>query len=182
MTGYLSEWAVLEDKTTNQAFNATDGSLLSWDRFFHELARWYNVKDGVVLPKLDSERSFSKTATLTGGKDAPLGYGPPSSIPLEFTLADWAREPENQKAWKEIQKQSDDKLEYDPFASEEDIANTFMGDFSYLRFGVLGQDKVRRYGFTGYVDSVETVFEMYEECAKMGMLPEMKVKEARPLV
>jgi hypothetical protein len=102
MTGYLSEWAVLEPSAANQDFNATDGSLLSWDRVFHELARWFGVEKGVKRPGLDEERIFTKTVTLAGGKDAPLGYGPPTKVPLEFTLAEWARRGENQRAWREI--------------------------------------------------------------------------------
>lgn len=182
MSGYLSEWAVLSPHTANQRFNATDGSPLSWERFFPELARWYNVDAGVRLPKLDSERTFPHVTEFTGGDNSPLGYGPPMTNKLEFTLADWAREEENKQAWKEIMQASGGQVTFDPFASDEDIANTFMGDFCYLRFGVIGQDKLRRFGFTGYVDSRESVFEMYQECAKLGMLPEMKVEAARPMI
>lgn len=106
MTGYLSEWAVLESLAANQDFNATDGSLLSWDRFFHELARWFGVEKGVKLPGLDEDRVFEKTVTLAGGEDAPLGYGPPTKVPLESTLAQWAHREENQRAWREIMAKS----------------------------------------------------------------------------
>ncbi|PPJ54556.1 hypothetical protein CBER1_06642 [Cercospora berteroae] len=181
MTGYLSEWAVLEDKNANQAFNAADGSLLSMDRFFHELARWYSASKGVKLPKPDSERSFPKSLSFAGGKDAPLGYGPPLELPLEFTLADWARKPVNQQAWKEIREQSGGKITHDPFENDKEIGNTFLGEYAYVRYGVIGQDKVRRAGFTGYVDTIESFFETYAEFAKLGMLPEMKVYAANPL-
>lgn len=39
LTGYLSEWAVLEDKYKNEAFNSQGTRPLSWDRFYEELAR-----------------------------------------------------------------------------------------------------------------------------------------------
>ncbi|KAI5366493.1 putative NAD(P)-binding domain superfamily [Septoria linicola] len=182
MSGYLSEWAVLSPHTANQRFNATDGSPLSWERFFPELVRWYDVKPGVTLPKLDSERSFPHVTEFAGGRDSPLGYGPPMSKKLEFTLADWARKEENKQSWKEIMQASKGQVTFDPFESDEDIANTFMGDFCYLSFGTIGQNKLRRFGSTGYVDSRESVFEMYQECAKLGMLPEMKVNEARPMI
>lgn len=118
---------------------------------------------------------------LAGGKDSPLGYGPALETPLEFSLADWARKPENHKAWKEIQEQSGGRLTHDPFESEEEIDKTFLGDYVYMRFGVIGQDKLRRAGFTGYVDILEAFFETFEEFAKLGMLPEMKVDAANPL-
>lgn len=178
MTAYLAEWAVLEESAVNQDFNAVDGGTgFSFDRFFHELSRWYGVEKGVELPKLDEDRTFDKTMILAGGKDAPLGYGPPMRGPMEFTLTDWAREPENQKAWKEIMEKTG--VDFDPFASDDDIENTFLGDYCYMRLGVLCNDKARAFGFTGHVSSVDTTFEMFEECAKMGMLPEMKTKEPK---
>ncbi|KAM3419965.1 hypothetical protein BST61_g3281 [Cercospora zeina] len=183
MTGYLSEWAVLEPTNANQAFNATDGSLLSFDHFFHELARWFSCSKGVKLPSPDSHRSFPKTLSLAGGEASPLGYGPPLETPLEFTLADWARKAENREAWKEIRERSggEKKIVYDPFESDEEIDNTFLGDYAYLRYGVIGQDKARRAGWTGYVDTLEAVFETFGEFAKVGMLPEMEVDKARPM-
>lgn len=178
MTGYLSEWAVLEEECANQAFNANDGSPLSWSRFFEALSKWYGVEKGINYPKRDEERSFDATMTLAGGKDAPLGYGPPSEIRRSFALTDWAKDSENQQAWRELQSTGSGKLDFDPFASESDIANNFGGDFAYLRF-CMSHDKVRRYGFNGYVDALETVFEMYQEMQLMGMLPPMVVDAAR---
>jgi hypothetical protein len=43
-------------------------------------------------------------------------------------------------------------------------------------------NKVRRLGWTGYADTIESIFEMYAENVKLHLLPEMLVKEARPLV
>jgi nucleoside-diphosphate-sugar epimerase len=49
LTGYLSEWAVLEDICANQAFNAQDSSPLSFDRFYEELV------GGSMLKKVSSD-------------------------------------------------------------------------------------------------------------------------------
>jgi hypothetical protein len=46
LTGYLSEWAVLEDGCEVQVFNAQDGGLLRFGRFFGELARWLGWRVG----------------------------------------------------------------------------------------------------------------------------------------
>jgi len=43
-------------------------------------------------------------------------------------------------------------------------------------------NKARRMGWTGFVDTMEAVFEMYKEMGDLGMVPRMKVGEARPLV
>lgn len=177
LTGFLSEWAVLEEKCENQAFNAHDGSPLSWDRFFEELTRWYGVEKGTIGPEMDEEK-FQVTQ-LSGGKDSPLGYGPPTAIRLSRTLADWSKDPENEKAWKDIMQESGGEVKANVFQSGMDA---FMGDFAYYRIGQPSSAKLRRFGFCGFVDTLESVFEMYEEMAKMGILPRPKVAAARPMV
>ena len=100
LTGYISEWAVLEERCKNQRFNAQDGSPLSWDRFFSELARWYGVSRGVVGP--DPDESQYHEIVLAGGRDCPLGYGPPKSIRLSRSFQDWAEDDNNHQAWQTI--------------------------------------------------------------------------------
>ena len=70
LTGYLSEWAVLEEKGKGQAFNATDTADFSWVRFWPELARWYGVEAGIGLPETDE----AKLTTVQMSKEkTPLG-------------------------------------------------------------------------------------------------------------
>ncbi|KAK7420920.1 hypothetical protein QQX98_002484 [Neonectria punicea] len=78
LTGYLSEWAVLED---------------NWDRFFEEVARWYGVEKGVVSLEENKDKFIVKE--FVGGKDAPLGYGPPTKLSTIFTLQEWFEDPIN---------------------------------------------------------------------------------------
>jgi hypothetical protein len=173
----LSEWAVLEDKCKNQAFNAHDGSPLSWDRFFEELARWYKVEKGIVGPDLDDSK-FQLTQ-LKGGKECPLGYGPPPAIKHSRTLADWSQDPSNEAAWKQIMEDSNGELRINIFQSGMDV---FMGDFAYYKIGQPSSAKLRRFGFNGFVDSMESVFEMYQDMAKMGVIPGPKVESANPMI
>src|ERR1700753_2399795 len=71
LTGYLSEWAVLEDKCKNEAFNSQDTGAVSWDRIYEELVRWFGVKKGINPPEEDP----SKFMEIKGrsGKDTPMG-------------------------------------------------------------------------------------------------------------
>ncbi|CAJ0554475.1 Ff.00g129880.m01.CDS01 [Fusarium sp. VM40] len=177
LTGFLSEWAVLEETCANQAFNAQDGAGLSWDRFFSELARWYGVEKGVIGP--EEEASKFKVTKFAGGKDAPLGYGPPLTLPLTFSLKDWFAETDNKDHWKKLMAASDGQLTYD---ITEDSPSVFVGDFAYLNFGTPAANKARMFGWNGFVDSLESIFEMFQELAKMGMLPPMEVEKARALV
>ena len=177
LTGYLSEWAVLEERCANQSFNAQDGGPVSFDRFFHELARWYGVKE-VQGPEFDESRL--QTTSLAGGKDSPLGYGPPTQVRYSFMLADWARDPVNRSAWEEIMAKSNGKVTENPW--DGDGKDFLMADFAYLPFGTASMNKTKRYGFSGFVDTLESVFEMFQEMEKLGSLPPMVVDAAQPLV
>ncbi|KAL8939804.1 MAG: hypothetical protein Q9216_003155 [Gyalolechia sp. 2 TL-2023] len=177
LTGYLSEWAVLEDKCKNQSFNAQDGSPLSLDRFFEELARWYDVKNGIEGPELD-ESKF-QTIKLAGGKDSPLGYGPPPATKVSRSIADWAKEPANEGAWKEIMAESNGQVRTNVFEAGVDFS---LGDFLLHRIGHPSVAKLRRFGFNGFVDTMESVFEMYQEMAKLGVIPPPVVDAARPMI
>ncbi|RMJ12817.1 hypothetical protein CDV36_007518 [Fusarium kuroshium] len=161
LSGYLSEW---------------DGGLLSWNRFFSELARWFGVYKGVVPPKVDDK--FTIAISLAGGEQAPLGYGPPLNLDLKFSLAEWFKGPTNKSAWEEIMADSD--VTANPFA--DGTAAEMMGDFAYLRFGTLSMNKARIYGFSGFVDSCESIFESFVDMERLGLLPPMKVSAARALV
>ena len=145
LTGYLSEWAVLEDKCKNQRFNSQDTSPTTMDRFFGELVRWFDVKNGVKPPSDDD----SEMMPIPGGagEKAPIGYGPPVINKFSFSLTSWAKEKENQEAWKEMMKESGGKLRYDPFEDVE--ANFTFGDGAFIRVGCLGMNKARRMGWTG---------------------------------
>jgi nucleoside-diphosphate-sugar epimerase len=72
MTGYLTEWVSLEEKCKDQAFNAQDGSPLTWDRFYEELARWYAVERGVVGPEED-ESKFKELIRGRNSTETPMG-------------------------------------------------------------------------------------------------------------
>jgi len=177
LTGYLSEWAVLEDKCKNEAFNSTDTSPFTFDRFFEELCRWYDVKKGFTPPEEDD----SKYVEIRGrdGKDSPMGYGPPLNMRASFSLVEWAKDPVNKKVWQEIMQQSNGKVNHDPF--QDPVAHFSCADASWLTM-VLCPNKARRLGWTGFVDTMESVFEMYYEMVELGMLPPMKADSPKPLI
>ena len=69
LTGYLSEWAALEENCNNQKFNASDTCPLPNNRLWPEIARWYGCK-GAGKPELDE----SKIRTIDPG-DVPTPLG-----------------------------------------------------------------------------------------------------------
>ena len=178
LTGFLTEWAVLEDKCKDQAFNSNDTSPFTMDRFLEELARWYGAKG--VVPPTDDEAKYH-TVVWKKGKDTPLGYGPPQVLRIQpaLTLSEWARQPENANVWKELMVQSGGKLTHNPFDDIE--AHFTFGDAVTLRM-TLSMNKARRLGWTGFVDTTESIFEMYQDMETLGMLPKLKVNDPRPYV
>lgn len=136
LTGYLSEWAVLEDKCKDQACNSQDGGPISWDRVWEELIRWFYVEQGFVPPQ-EGESKMTAFA-IGGGKETPMGYGPPSVTKFAFTLLSWAQDPENAKAWRGIMERHG--ITYDPFQDVE--GNFTFADAALVKFGVLSINKV----------------------------------------
>lgn len=43
-------------------------------------------------------------------------------------------------------------------------------------------NKARRFGFRGFVDSLESIFETFKEMEAYGFLPAMKVTAAEPMI
>ena len=56
-----------------------------------------------------------KSEQLKGGKDAPLGFGPPKAMKLSRSLADWSGDPDNEKAWKKMTKRVQRRVETQRF-------------------------------------------------------------------
>ena len=175
LTGYLSEWAVLEGTCQNQKFNASDGCPLPANRLWPELARWYGAQS-VSQPELDETKI---TTVDPGDIPTPLGYGPSQKTRYAWTLSDWATKPENHAAWKEIM--SAHGLTLDPF---EDIEGHFTyGDGAAFGLSMqLSMNKAKYMGWTGHVDTLESLFWAFGEASKLGMLPPLKVEKANPLI
>ncbi len=95
-------------------------------------------------------------------------------------MVDWASKAENKEAWQALVKQSGGQLRDDPFRDVE--AGFTFGDAAFIIKGSMCMNKARRLGWTGFVDTIESLFEMYSEMAKLGMLPPMKVDKPKPLV
>jgi hypothetical protein len=90
---------------------------------------------------------------------------------FKFTFVEWAKRPENKKAWGEIEKKFG--LKMNPF--EDSKVDRI---FAFLDYGALipyqfsySMTKGRKLGWHGYVDSLEAIRTVIEEFADLRMVP-----------
>lgn len=100
------------------------------------------------------------------------------TIRFAWSFQEWAARPENKKAWEEIMKKHN--LTDNPF---KDVKAGFeFGDMAANPFGFLSMNKARHFGWNGHVDTLESLFMVYGEMNKLGMLPPPVVDKANPLI
>jgi nucleoside-diphosphate-sugar epimerase len=172
LTGYLSEWAILEDDCANQRFNAADGETISWDRILHELARWTGAK-GVEGP-VEDERAY-QTIESAGGEKSPLGQGPPLKMRMSFKFIDWAKDEVNQRAWKDIVDLKNGGLNGDPFAEPDETFGIL--DAGLMKTPTLSMSKARILGWSGFVDTSESIYRVVSELEQLGLLPKLLAEQ-----
>nr|RBQ89231.1 hypothetical protein FVER53263_09975 [Fusarium verticillioides] len=165
MNSYLAEWAVLTPEARNQSFNSSDGSAFSWGKFWPKFAHWFNLD----YRRPETQPSVQYREVKTPYDPPPRGFGPPAVLRTRFTLAEWAKRPEVQKAWSEI-------------AEKYNLRNNELGDTDRI-FGFtdnslmwsypsnFSSSKLRKYGFHGYVDTSESIHEVFKEFVELRMIP-----------
>ncbi|KAJ7247978.1 NAD dependent epimerase/dehydratase family protein-like protein [Mycena rebaudengoi] len=168
LNGYLEEWAVLTEDAKDQAFNATDGSHFTWSQFWPRLAKVFGVEwEGPVL----DPKQYKVIKRLR--EETPRGYGLQTDIRRRFSIVEWAKRPDVQKAWEEL-------------AREHDLLNKELTDadrvFGFLQGALenavrvnLSMDKARRFGFFGTVSSSDCMLEVIQDFVNLKMIPSVQV-------
>lgn len=112
------------------------------NRLWPELARWYGANPA-PHPELDSANLTTLPSDPSPG---PLGYGARPALRISFTLSDWARDPANAAAWRDIAREH--ALTHDPFADVE--AHWPFADAAAWALNMeLSGNKARYFGWTG---------------------------------
>ncbi|KAI6708194.1 NAD dependent epimerase/dehydratase family protein [Diplocarpon mali] len=173
LTGYQSEHAVLEDRMRDQDFNATDGTPFSWGRLWPLLAGWYGTTAG--RPELDQKKYQSVTMPHS---PPPRGWGPATTYRNSFSITAWASDPVVKQAWSEIVLKESLDNSSNPFSKPEEMFPFLDGALWAMDRLSLSETKCRKFGWHGVVDTYESIFKALGEFAKLGLLPEMKVRES----
>lgn len=161
MNAYLEEWSVLTPAARNQKFNACDNSAFTWEGFWPRLAGWY----GIEWKGPDAGASWIERETRFN----PRGYGDKGVSRRKFTFVDWAKQDHVQTAWKQIAEKHDLQQK-----ELKDIDRVFgFLDGTVTRAGplIFSTDKARKLGFHGFVDTSEVLLEVFDDLAKLKMIP-----------
>ncbi|KAG9519282.1 hypothetical protein KCU93_g8129, partial [Aureobasidium melanogenum] len=166
MNCHLAEWAVLTESAENQSFNATDDSPFTWGKFWPKYAAYFDMPwEG---PDVSSNGKYREQFSAKN----PRGWGPPGLARFEFKLTDWAKKPEVTAGWKEIASRaklnSHDLGDVDRIFGFTDAAILTTWDTTF------SNTKLRKHGFYGFVDSTESLFNVFDEFVELKMVPEIR--------
>ncbi|KAK3066566.1 hypothetical protein LTR53_017034 [Teratosphaeriaceae sp. CCFEE 6253] len=160
MNAYMEEWAVLLGPA-NQKYNTCDSSAFAWESTWPRIAGWY----GLESKGPQDGDSYVENETPHN----PRGYGQKGVTRRKFRLADWAKRDEVKKAWAEL-------AEENGLTQKEllDVDRVFgFTDGTLCRPAPLSfsMDKSRKHGWHGFVDSTESLLEVFKDLARIKMIP-----------
>lgn len=160
MNAYLEEWSVLSGPP-GERFNAFDGSAFTWEAAWPKVASWFGVQSQGPQEGVEY--------TSAGTRFNPRGYGGKGITRKKFSMAEWAKRDDTQKAWKEL---ADEHGLSMPEEGELDRIFGFL-DGTLCRPAPLlfSPDKARKLGWHGYVDSCDALRETFDDLAKLKMVP-----------
>lgn len=161
---YLAEWAVLTDKAKDESFNASDDCPFTWGKFWPKLAERFDIP----WTRPASDPSLYKESE-TPYNPPPRGFGPPGRLRYRFTLTEWAKRPDVQRAWEEIaethQLCNKELADIDRVFGFTDAAMTWSHPINF------SMAKAKKFGFFGSVDSNESIFRVLQEFVDLKMIP-----------
>jgi hypothetical protein len=168
------EWAILEPKCANQAFNMFNGEVESWENMWPRLAARFGMKvkadqfsgpEGKLAQrnKLTDNPPLSVIANEIGLK----GRVPPSEVANRISLVKWSQEEDVKKAWERLAER--EGLQKDAFEKATWAFLDFVLGRSYDI--VMSMSKAREYGWTGYYDTWKALSDVYGELEADKILP-----------
>ncbi|KAK5428658.1 hypothetical protein LTR34_007824 [Exophiala xenobiotica] len=180
MNAYMEEWAVLTPSARDQKFNTCDNSSFTWEACWPRIAGWYGI--GHTGPDTNPDTKWIEKQTRFN----PRGYGDKGVSRRKFTFVEWARRPEVVRAWREIAEQNENGND------DGDGGLTQKGELKDVErvFGFLdgtanitamhkSTDKARKLGWHGFVDSCESLLEVFNDLAKIKMIPPVPMVDVK---
>jgi hypothetical protein len=147
------EWAALEPKAGNQAFNVHNGDVESWENLWPRLARRFGIKVKADQFASANFLGLESESTLPGKPPISLmaaelglkGKVAPSKVANRINLAKWSQQEEVKKAWEKLAER--EGLQKDAFEKATWGFLDFVLGRSYDL--VVSMSKAREFGWTG---------------------------------
>ncbi|OAL38093.1 hypothetical protein AYO20_02545 [Fonsecaea nubica] len=169
MNAYMEEWAVLTPAAENQKFNACDDSAFTWESAWPRIAGWYGIK---WTGPDDNAEYVARESRFN-----PRGYGGKGVSRRRFTFADWAKRQDVAQAWKEIAEQNE--LPQKELRDVDRVFGFLDGTVCRASPLIFSTDKARKLGWHGFVDSTESLLEVFDDLAKIKMIPPVPKVEVK---
>lgn len=170
------KWAALEPRAANEAFNMVNGDTESWQNLWPKVAEYFGLK---VKPD-----QFSSGASFEG-KTVSLMEKPPvstladkcglvkhpvtqqSKVEQQIDLEKWSQREDVKAAWAKIAQRE---------GLDEGVFEKATWGFLGFVFGrafdlVIGMGKARKAGWTGYVDTWDSLETVFGELEKAKLIP-----------
>ncbi|KAF9700959.1 hypothetical protein EKO04_000841 [Ascochyta lentis] len=178
-------WAALEPSTANEAFNVVNGDVESWQNLWPKVANYFgsNVKSNQF--KSGASSSLLKYVAGDASSTSKLAPEPPitvqsstsgldgtsvlaqSVVEQHIDLEKWSQRQDVKDAWCRIAER--EGLEEDAF---EKVTWGFLGFALGRNYDlIISMSKARKAGWTGYVDTWESLADVFDQLRKARILP-----------
>jgi hypothetical protein len=171
LMAYLEEWAALTPECGGQAFNAVNGDTPTWASLWPAVLAYFKVDP--ALATLDSQFHSANVPGELCGVEAPYPVPAPidgkktSMAELRLCLGEWAKDPKVVKGWAKLRdREGLDQKVWD--GASWAFADGIMSMAWNL---IIDNQKAKKYGFLGTVDTHESWGEVFEDARKQGILP-----------
>ena len=168
-------WAALEPKCSKQGFNVVNGDTQSWQSMWPKLAerfRCHIPRDQFSVSVGEDPGSSIQLADSPPIADVAAQLGlegrtPPSRVEQKIDLVKWSQRDDVQTAWKKLRDR--DGLDSDAFGNATWAFLGFVLGRNYPI--VISMSKARKYGWTGYQDTWESISETLDRLEEEKVLP-----------
>lgn len=114
---------------------------------------------------------------MTETRFNPRGYGPKGQVGRKFKMSDWAKKQDVQTAWSELVREHD--LTQKELTDIDRVFGFLDGTLCRAAPLNMSMDKSRKLGWHGFVDSNESLLEVFDDLAKLKMVPPVPKVEVK---
>ncbi|KAM0270233.1 hypothetical protein ACHAQH_009515 [Verticillium albo-atrum] len=167
------EWAALEPKAANEAFNVVNGDVESWQNLWPMLARRFGMKvkedqfvgegDSAGSTQLNEPSPLSVFEEESGLK----GRVGPGTLEHRIDLVKWSQRDDVRKTWEKLAER--EGLEKDAFEKATWGFLVFILGRAYDL--VISMSKAREIGWTGYKDTWKAFSDVFGQLEAEKILP-----------